>query len=150
MEQVIPQIKNRNEWQELWINVFNTSEQLKNKVKGLLEPYDITYQQFNILQILQHAHPDGLSTKDISERMINRMSDSSRLVDRLKDKKLVKKCPHPEDRRQVCVTISDEGLDKLEELKKGLPGIDDMFCGLDIEEAKVLNELLSKACKEED
>ena len=150
MEEILPQIKDSREWQKLWFNVFHTSEQLKNKIKSLLEPYAITYQQFNILQILKKEHPDGLSTKDISERMINRMTDSSRMVNRLKEKELVKKCTHPEDARQICVTISESGLKKLDELDAALPGIDDMFCGLDVEEAEVLNELLSKACKDED
>ena len=150
MEQAVHQKKYSNEWHRLRVNILYTSGWLKNEIKDFLDPFEVTQQQFNILRILRGQHPDGISTKDICERMIDRKSDTSRLVARLKEKGLVEKCEHPEDKRQVCVTITDCGLKLLKEIDDNISNLDNIFEGLNKTEANQLNELLSKACSSKD
>jgi DNA-binding MarR family transcriptional regulator len=87
----IKQAKFRNEYQKASINLIYTFGWLNTKTKEFLAAEDITPQQFNILRILRGSYPQPLSTLQIRERMLDKMSDSSRIVDRLIDKGLVKK-----------------------------------------------------------
>lgn len=73
----------QSEWHKLRVNLLITNGWLKNLIKDFLDEYDITQQQFNILRILRGAKGEPLSTNDLSDRMIDKMSDASRIVDRL-------------------------------------------------------------------
>ncbi len=78
------------------------------KYNRLFEPFDITQQQFNILRILRGAG-QPLSTLQIRQRMLDKMSDTSRIVDRLVKKGMVKKTICREDRRLVDILLTDKG-----------------------------------------
>jgi DNA-binding MarR family transcriptional regulator len=105
---------------------------------------DITMQQFNVLRILRGQYPNPCSVKLIKERMLDRMSDASRIVDKLKAKGLVDRRECPVDRRSVDILITDKGL----ELLKSMDSIDEnfknVFKTLTDEEMKTLNHLLDK------
>ena len=143
LEQAINQHKFRNEYQKATINIIYTSNFLQQQLKALLEPADITTQQFNILRILRGESP--LSTLQIRERMLDKMSDTSRLVERLLKKGLLEKKSCKFDKRLVDVTITEKGLALLAALDASAGRLDSIISNLTPAEAKQLNELLDKA-----
>ncbi len=142
LEKDINQNKFRNEYQKATLNIIFTSNWLQQQVKVLLEPADITPQQFNILRILRGQSP--LSTLQIRERMLDKMSDTSRLVERLIKKELLEKKSCKVDKRLVDVTITQKGLALLASLDTDTEGLDNMLSHLSQEESTQLNSLLDK------
>jgi DNA-binding MarR family transcriptional regulator len=139
----IRQRKFRNEYHKATINLVFTANWLSERLKGFFEPYDLTPQQFNILRILRGSGAP-LSTLQIRERMVDRMSDTSRIVDRLLKKQLVEKKTSQADKRLVDVTISDKGLGLLTEIDGRQEALDGIIAVLSEEEAAALNKLLDK------
>ncbi len=139
----INQAKFRNEYQKAGINLIYTYNWANERMKSLFEQYDITAQQFNILRILRGAG-EPLSTLQIRQRMLDKMSDTSRIVDRLIKKELVKKVTCKSDRRLVDVTIADKGLRLLEKMDAHQDDMDGVFRKLSEAEAVTLNKLLDK------
>ena len=133
-----------NEQHRLRINLLLTSGWLKNEIKEFLDQFEITQQQFNILRILRGAKGDPLSTNDICEKMIDKMSDTSRIVDRLVGKGLVTKKPCPNDGRKVQIFISGDGKYLLSTIDTKLKNLDAIFGNLSEKEMGILNELLEK------
>ncbi|MEO9886482.1 MAG: MarR family transcriptional regulator [Balneola sp.] len=133
-----------NEQHRLRINLLLTSGWLKNEIKEFLDQFEVTQQQFNILRILRGAKGDPMSTNDICEKMIDKMSDTSRIVDRLVAKGLVTKKPCPHDGRKVQVFISGDGKYLLSTIDTKLKNLDTVFDSLSDKEMSVLNELLEK------
>ncbi len=76
----------------------------------MLKPFKITTQQYNVLRILRGQHPNPASINLIIERMLDKMSNASRIVDKLVAKKLADRKVCPEDRRMVDVLITDKGI----------------------------------------
>lgn len=126
------------------LNLIYTTNWLTAKQDSLFKDSDITVQQYNVLRILRGQYPNPCSIKLIKERMLDRMSDTSRIVDKLYTKKLLERNECPDDRRSVNVVISDKGL----ELLKSLDYIDDLskqsLKSLTTAEINTLNELLDK------
>ncbi len=144
IEKDIQQMKFRNEYQKAVINLIYTSNWMREKTTGILEEEDITPQQFNILRILRGSQQKPLSTLQIRERMLDKMSDTSRIVDRLIAKGLVKKNTCREDRRLVDVCIAEKGLKMLERLDTKQNEMDGVLSNLTEKEATMLSELLDK------
>jgi len=145
IENEIQQTSFANVWIKATINILFTNNWVEERLKEVVEPYGITLQQFNVLRILRGQHPQKVSTCVIRERMIDRMSDSSRIVDRLNQKGLVEKSPCKSDRRLVDVLISSQGLELLAQIDKQLPITGGALQNLTEEEAETLNMLLDKA-----
>ena len=145
IEQDIHQSKFRNEYQKAAVNILYTYGWLTEKSKELFASEDITPQQFNILRILRGSYPQPLSTLQIRERMLDKMSDSSRIVDRLITKGFVKKGTCKMDRRLVDVTITDKGKKLLERLDERQDEMDGILGNLSKKEAATLSDLLDKA-----
>ena len=143
IEEDISQPKFRNEFQKGVINLIYTYNWMNEKMKTLFDREKITAQQFNILRILRGAGKP-LSTLQIRQRMLDKMSDTSRIVDRLVLKGRVKKTVCPEDKRLVDVSITDKGMNLLEKMDKYENDMDAVFGNLSIAEAKTLNNLLDK------
>jgi DNA-binding MarR family transcriptional regulator len=143
LESDIQQTRFRNEYQKTVINLIYTYNWVSEQNKKFFEREDITSQQFNILRILRGAGKP-LSTLQIRQRMLDKMSDTSRIVDRLVKKGLVKKVVCKSDRRLVDVSISDTGLELLEKLDLTSDEMDSVINKLSKEEAETLNELLDK------
>jgi DNA-binding MarR family transcriptional regulator len=144
----INQRKFRNDFQRVGINLIYTYNWANEQVKQLFDQYDITPQQFNILRILRGAG-EPLSTLQIRQRMLDKMSDTSRIVDRLLKKGFVKKMICKADRRLVDVTISDKGLKMLDKMDRHQEDMDGVFKNLSEAEAKTLNKLLDKVRRSE-
>ena len=140
----IHQNRFRNEYQRASVNIAYTYCWLMEKVKAFLLPADITMQQFNILRILRGSHPAPLSTLQIRERMIDKMSDTSRIVDRLIAKGLVKKAVSGKDRRLVDVVITVKGRNLLKKLDLREEELDGILKNISTEEASELSKILDK------
>ena len=144
LEKDIQQAKFRNIYQKAGINLIYTLGWLKDRTRPIFESEDITPQQFNILRILRGSYPQPLSTLQIRERMLEKMSDTSRIVDRLITKGLVKKLTCKTDRRLVDVVISDKGKKLLERLDARQDEMDGVLQNLTEKEAATLSDLLDK------
>jgi MarR family transcriptional regulator, 2-MHQ and catechol-resistance regulon repressor len=144
IDQDILQSKFRNEHQKAIVNLLYTYNWVTEKSRELFASEDITPQQFNILRILRGSHPTPLSTLQIRERMLDKMSDTSRIVDRLIAKGLVKKGVCKDDRRLVDVMITEKGKKLLERLDMRQDEIDNIIGNLSKKEASSLSELLDK------
>jgi DNA-binding MarR family transcriptional regulator len=140
----IRQEKFRNERHKAMVNVLFTYGWVVERLKGFVSAEDITHQQYNILRILRGSHPTPLSTLQIRDRMIDKMSDTSRLVDRLLSKGLAKKVICKKDRRLVDVNITDKGLKLLGKLDESQDEIDSILSNLTEKEATTLSKLLDK------
>ncbi len=143
IEDEIKQEKFKSEQQKVTINLLYTSNWLINKHKEFFSEYEITPQQYNVLRILRGQHPKSISTSAIKDRMLDKNSDVSRIVDRLTNKELVSKGTCSKDRRLVDVLISQKGLTLLKAMDKSVDGLDTNI-SLNEEEAKMLNKLLDK------
>lgn len=138
------QTKFRNEYQKAAVNIIYTYNWMSERTKEIFASADITPQQFNILRILRGSLPNPLSTLQIRERMLDKMSDTSRIVDRLIAKGLVKKGICKTDRRLVDVIITDKGKKVLEKLDLRQDEMDNVIGNLSKKEALTLSELLDK------
>jgi DNA-binding MarR family transcriptional regulator len=116
LEQEIGQKEFKNEYQKMIINIMYTSHWLQNIIAENLKDFDITPQQFNILRILRGQHPNPARMHLLAERMLDKMSNASRLVERLRKKGLVVRKICRNDRRAVDVKITEQGLALLSQL----------------------------------
>lgn len=101
------------------LNILFTASWLDCAITRQLRPFGVTGPQYNILRILNGSAPKGLSVLDIKSRMLDRSSNVSRLVEKLRIAGLVERVPHTKDRRMVIVTISESGKKLLAEIEKG-------------------------------
>ena len=143
LEKDINQPKFRTEHQKVIINLIYTYNWMNERLKSFFEKEDITPQQFNILRILRGA-AIPISTLQIRQRMLDKMSDTSRIVDRLITKALVKKMVCPGDKRMVDVTITAKGKKLLEKLDAFELTMDAIAGSLTEADAKNVNKLLDK------
>jgi DNA-binding MarR family transcriptional regulator len=109
-----------------------------------MKPFKLTPQQFNILRILRGQKGSPLSVNSLIERMIDKSSNVSRLVDKLEDKGYVERKTCPSDRRQVHVIITESGLEFIGKLDEPMSKLDAHIKALSLEEAATLNVLLDK------
>jgi DNA-binding MarR family transcriptional regulator len=144
LEKDIKQQHFTSENQKLIINLVFTNNWLTEKIRDFLSAEDITLQQFNILRILRGSHPKPLSTLVIRERMLDKMSDTSRIVDRLLLKGLVDKKTCPSDKRLVDISITEEGKKVLAKIDQNEKEMMAVITNLNEEEMKILNGLLDK------
>lgn len=143
IEKDIQQTNFRNEYQKLGINIMYTANWLNEKIAGILSQEDITQQQYNILRILRGADKP-LSTLQIRARMLDKMSDTSRIVDRLIAKELVEKNTCPTDKRLVDVVLSKKGFVILEKLDQLNHHLDALMKGISEKDAITMNQLLDQ------
>ena len=143
IENDIHQTKFNSEYHKMSVNLIYTYNWMNEKTKMILDRCDITSQQFNILRILRGAG-EPLSTLQIRQRMLDKMSDSSRIVDRMVKKGLVKKVVCKSDKRLVDITITDKGTSMLQELDQYEHEMDGILKNLSQAEAETLNALLDK------
>lgn len=144
LEEEIHQKKFTSEHQKLAINIFYTNNWLTSKHTECFKTSDITVQQYNVLRILRGQYPQASSVKLIKERMLDKMSDASRIIDKLKLKKLIIRKECQNDRRSVDIIITNKGLELLKELDKIDDAPKEMFKSLSVTEIKTLNALLDK------
>jgi DNA-binding MarR family transcriptional regulator len=140
----IKQSKFKNEHQKMLINILFTSNWLAAKHACNLKPFGISSQQFNLLRILRGQHPKPATVNLLIDRMLDKNSNASRLVEKLRIKKLVDRATCPEDRRAVNVIITQKGLDLLAEIDKEETSFLRELKNLSEKEAEQVNVLLDK------
>jgi len=113
LDQAIQQTTFSSQNQEITLNFMYTYNRFKEGLKNFFKPYGITSQQFNVLRILRGNYPNPYSTSQVRTRMLDKMSDASRIVDRLVKKGLVSRTVTKADKRLVDVVITAAGLELL-------------------------------------
>ena len=100
---------------EALLSVMRTAALLEHRVNELLRPYGITELQYNVLRILRGAGPDGWCGREISERLVSKVPDVSRLLDRMESMQLLRRDRDAADRRHVTARITPKSLRMLDE-----------------------------------
>jgi DNA-binding MarR family transcriptional regulator len=144
LEEEIRQEKFRNEKQKLAVNIIFTHGWLSNHQSKFFNKFDITGTQYNILRILRGQYPEPVSINVLKERMLDKMCDASRLVERLRKKGWLERKICEEDRRRVNVRITKPGLLLLEKMDEYNEAFDNILSNLKVSEAKQLNHMLDK------
>ena len=130
---------------EAMVNVAFTHNWCNDQVKQAVSLYDITNQQFNVLRILRGQYPNPSTINFLKSRMLDKMCDASRIVDRLVQKDLVCKKVNPYDKRAVDILINEKGLALLKRMDREMDLSAILSCNLTRQEAELLSTLLEKA-----
>lgn len=126
------------------LNVMYTANWLEDLIRRHLKPFGISHEQYNVLRILRGNHPNSYALQQIRKRMLNRWSNASRLVEKLRKKEYVTRRQSLENRRKVEIKITDKGLQLLEQIEQEVP-MDSLFQeGLSSEEASTLSDNLDQ------
>ncbi len=144
IEDAIRQREFKDPFNKAVVNLLYTHSYLVTAQNSLFKPHDISPEQYNVLRILRGQNGNPTTVSSIQDRMLNKMSNASRLVEKLKSKGLVRRSECPSDRRQVDVLITEEGLELLKILEKQVEDSNVRIVNLNLEEANQLNELLDK------
>ncbi len=127
------------------INIFHTSMWIKDEILLQLKPYDLSIEQFNVLRILRGQKGNPINLQDIQERMVSKMSNTTRLVDKLIKKGFVDRNICPTNRRKVEIIITKNGLNALKEVDPIVEATENKLTNnLTHEELEQLNKLLIK------
>lgn len=144
IEDAIQQKEFKDQFNKAVVNLIFTHSYLVTAQNTLFKPHDLSPEQYNVLRILRGQNGVPATVSSIQDRMLNKMSNASRLVEKLKLKDLVKREECPSDRRQVDVVITEKGLELLRQLEVQVEESNRNFVKLTTEEAAQLNGLLDK------
>ena len=144
LEEEIRQKKFRSEEHKAIINIYYTNCFITSKIGSFLKKFELTLQQYNILRILRGQKAKPIPMFEIKNRMLDKNSDVSRIVERLRLKKLLERKICRNDRRQMDVKIIQSGLDLLSKMDIIDQQSDKILSFLSEKEAKQLNVLLDK------
>jgi len=144
IEEEIQQSKFKSEYHKLAINIIYTANWITYQDSHTFKEFNLTLPQFNVLRILRGRHPEPATVNYICERMLDRTSNASRLVDKLLKKGFVERRICPEDRRSVDILITEEGLNLLNQLEPEITKSENRLKTISFDEAKSVNALLDK------
>jgi DNA-binding MarR family transcriptional regulator len=144
LEEEIKQKEFKNEYSKGVVNLIYTFNWLDTQTRDFMKKYDITSQQFNILRILRGQQPAPSTINLLKDRMLDKMCDASRMVERLKTKLLVERRVCEKDRRAVAIFITKKGLELLAKIDKDMPDQEKLMKNLNPAEIKQFNILLDK------
>ncbi len=144
LEEDIRQDKFYSDQQKAAINILYTGSWLYNINAGYLKKFGITPEQFNVLRILRGSSPEPMMLAEITERMIDKSSNCTRLVEKLKQKALVNRVTCENNRRQVDISITDKGQQLLKKIDTSQPTWLETMGKISKAEAKELNRILDK------
>jgi MarR family transcriptional regulator, multiple gene regulator MgrA len=144
LEEVILSDKFRNEYHKAALNIIVTAHWLSAQHAEMFKKYKLSSQQYNVLRILRGRYPSPCTLLSVRERMIDKMSDVSRIVERLRIAGYVERSSCSDDRRAVDIKISEKGLELLKTMESEESDMDSIMKNLTPEETKKLNDLLDK------
>ena len=144
IEDEIQQKSFKSETQKAYINIVYTANFLAVKQAAVFKPFGITLPQFNVLRILRGQHPKPATVNLLMERMLDKTSNVSRIMDKLEVKKLATRKQCPNDRRSVDILITETGLELLKKMDVALEEQQIGLQNLTNDEAQELNRLLDK------
>ncbi|AFM05426.1 transcriptional regulator [Bernardetia litoralis DSM 6794] len=148
IEEALKTNKFKSDQHKAMINIMFTASWLRNKVVGKLKCYGISQEQYNVLRILRGSYPTPLCAKDITDRMIDKNSNTTRIMDKLIVKKYINKWRGEVDRREVNISITDSGLDLLKEIDEIEAINKPNYLNLSDTESVLLSTLLDKLREE--
>jgi DNA-binding MarR family transcriptional regulator len=144
IERDIIQLRFKSEFEKAAVNILYTGSWLHGNNSIWLRPFKITPEQFNVLRILRGSHPKAMKLTDITSRMIDKNSNATRLVEKLRQKSLVKRELCPTNRRQVDISITGKGLNLLKRIDLKQSEWISSLRKISKVEAKELNRILDK------
>ena len=144
LEQDIKQEKFHNEFEKAAVNVLFTASWLSNINSSRLKPHGITPEQYNVLRILRGSHPKALMLAEVTCRMIDKNSNATRLVEKLRQKGLLKREICENNRRQVDISITEKGLAVLKKIDNEAEAWLESLKIISKQEALDLNRILDK------
>ena len=144
LEEEIKQPHFKHPFEKAILNVRFTTNWLDQIILSVLKPYGLSEEQYNVLRILRGQYPQPSSLQLIGERMLNRMSNVTRLVEKLRRNDLVTREVCPENRRKVDILITKKGLALLEEIAPQLEEALRTHQHITDEEVAELNRILDK------
>lgn len=144
IEEAIKQKKFNSEVEKLVVNLIYTGNWVIGINAKALKQLGLTTQQYNVMRILKGQHPNPSPVSLVNERMLDKMSNASRLIEKLRQKGLVDRTTCPNDRRQVDVKLTKNGLALLDEANSEIKEAHSTLQSLSNDEAKTLNGLLDK------
>lgn len=144
LEDEIKQYKFGSEFQKVLLNMIYTGNWISTMHKKFFSQHNLSNEQYNVLRILRGQHPKPATIQLINERMLDKMSNVSRLVEKLRSKSLITRTASSDDRRQVDVNISKKGLDLLSKMDVELDKLQNSIQTISEEESEQLNQLLDK------
>ena len=144
LEEDIKQEKFENEFEKVAVNILFTGSWLYSTNANRLKKYDVTPEQYNVLRILRGSHPNAIMLADITSRMIDKSSNATRLVEKLRLKNLVKRELCENNRRQVDISITDKGLNLLKKVDASSAEWTATLKNISKTEAIELNRVLDK------
>jgi DNA-binding MarR family transcriptional regulator len=143
LEEAIKQPRFSNEKEKAVLNIMYTAAWWNLQTTKLLKPFDISWQQFNILRILRGRKGQPATVKLLTERMIDKMSNASRLVEKLRKKGLVERTECADDRRRVDILLTDAGRELVETATAELDArMAELLADINDEQALLINELM--------
>ncbi len=134
----------KSQIEKTYVNLMFTSNWAVDKQHTLFKKYGLTIQQYNVLRILNGHYPAPITINGIIDRMLDKMSNASRLVDKLLQKKFAVRTTRTDDRRACDVIITDEGINILEKVNTELQIMNKEITGINEKELEQLNFLLDK------
>ena len=134
----------RNDYHKATVNLIYSGRWIINLHNELFNAFDLSIQQYNILRILKGQYPKPVTVKIIQERMLDKASDASRIVEVLRKKALIQRELNSNDRRRVDVIITIKGIELLNAIEQKAGLMDSFLSNLNLEEIKLLNTLLDK------
>ena len=145
LENILNSTSNLADSKATVISIFHINTIIKDALLHKLKPYELSVEQYNVLRILRGQKGNPLNLQDIQKRMINKMSNTTRLVDKLLKKDFVKRSICENNRRKVEILITKNGLDTLKELDQQITDTEERITSsLSEIEIKQLNKLLLK------
>jgi DNA-binding MarR family transcriptional regulator len=144
LEDEIKQKSFTSPYHRMAVNIMFTGNWLHKELASTVKPFGVSLQQHNVLSILRGQHPNPCMLGIIQERMLDRESNATRLVDKLLEKGLVNRCQCPGNRRKVDIVITDKGLELLKQIDAVIKDFQSRFGHLTEEEATLLGNLLDK------
>lgn len=144
IEDEIHQKEFKDDYRRLLVNLLFTNNWLNQQMAPFFREFDLTLQQHNVLAILRGQHPDPVCFGDIQERMVDRNSNVTRLVDKLIDKGFVTRGICPDNRRMIEVRLTSKGIELLVQVDMKLPELYTRFHNLSHQEAVLVSNLLDK------
>lgn len=144
IEDEIKQKAFKDAYQKVAVNILFTSGWLSGIHNKNLKSYGVSSQQFNILRILRGQYPETCNVSLLVERMLDKSSNVTRLLDKLVIKELVTRNSCPEDRRKFNILITKKGLDLLNTLDSEIDKSEDVMNNISEEEATLLSDILDK------
>jgi len=113
--------------QEAMLNLFVAAAHARRRVEATCAEYDLQFSHYNVLRILRGIHPDGHPRCEIIERMIDPSPDVTRLIDKLVERNLVRRSRSDEDRRMRIHTITEKGIEVLDDMHPDIQDVQEWF-----------------------